>query len=179
MQSQQKRIKAPDCLKSPLAEWSDPVEDWRALVTEDILSDTNSRLEGRSLNGQKRRHTMNLTDTISNNLASLNIFSSLTNSEKSKMNTERKIKVSGDFTDRTYLFREPIYLKSGPGHVDFSFVAMEELIEVRKISGLNSRFASSRCSCFSTFFNHKNAFLPPFYLIALIFSFYKLSLLIS
>lgn len=137
MQSQQKRIKAPDCLKSPLAEWSDPVEDWRALVTEDIFSDnTNVRLEGRSPSlrniEQKRRHTMTLTNTISNNLASLNIFAGLTNSEKSKMNNERKIKVSTDFTGRTKLYRDPIYLKSGPGHVDFGFVAMEDLIKVRK-----------------------------------------------
>ena len=130
---QKKSIKAPESLKSPLAEWSDPVEDWRALVTEDILTETKNRFEGRSpsMRNLERRHTMNLADTISNNLASLNIFSGLANSEKKKL-AERKHKVSEEIEYSNKSEKNPVYLKSGPGHADFSFVSAEDLIKVRK-----------------------------------------------
>ncbi len=70
--STKRSIKAPESLKSPLAEWSDPVEDWRALITEDILSESGRSPLTRNLD---RRHTLNLTDMITANLAALNIFS--------------------------------------------------------------------------------------------------------
>lgn len=39
-QQSRKRIKAPESLKSPLTPWCDPVENWKAFVTdEDMLSD--------------------------------------------------------------------------------------------------------------------------------------------
>lgn len=126
---QQKRsIKAPESLKSPLAEWSDPVEDWRALVTEDILTESGRSPSIRNL---ERRHTMNLTDTISNNLTSLNIFTGLTNSSKSKQINEGQLKVSEEKDKESMVKRDPVYFKSGPGHVDFGYVGMEDLVKVR------------------------------------------------
>lgn len=124
------------------------MEDWRALVTEDILTETKTRFEGtRSKNPLERRHTMNLADTISNNLASLNIFGGMSgNSEKQATKlSEQKQKVSELLCEcSSYSLARvetglptaaadsggPAYLKCGPGQVDFGYIAMEELIEV-------------------------------------------------
>lgn len=87
-----KRIKAPESLRSPLTPWRDPVENWRALVTEDVLDELGTHDEfsaqHRSANNQNhhrtpgskmpnRRHTMTFADLnrVSSTLASINIFS--------------------------------------------------------------------------------------------------------
>ena len=172
-QQQKKSIKAPESLKSPLSEWSEPVEDWRALVTEDILAESKNRFEG-GRSPLERRHTMNLADTISTNLASLNLFGS---EQKSKL-SEQKQKVSellsecsnyiltridhqnvrpgeNSFewpvlsnegtecdSDCNKAVRSPEYMKSGPGQVDFCYIAMDELIEVRM--SVSSRYSYRR-----------------------------------
>jgi len=129
-------IKAPESLKSPLAEWSEPVEDWRALVTEDILLENGRTPSMRNLD---RRHTMNLADTITANLAALNIFASGNNKHqqmKKKQkdqqldndpNQSNKVSSLGDEMSTQTLS----YIKSGPGHADFGFVGMQEFFQVR------------------------------------------------
>lgn len=92
---------------------------------------------------------MNLADTISNNLASLNIFGGMSvNSEKQAAKlSEQKQKVSELVSECSGYILTRVgtelptaaaadgcgglaYLKSGPGQVDFGYIAMEELIEV-------------------------------------------------
>jgi hypothetical protein len=130
-----RRIKAPDSLKSPLAPWRDPVENWRALVTEDVLLGPQSphhHSKATSSHNQpshmpQRRHTMNLADirTISTNLSSLNIFSGFSTSRK-------QIKVSDNWELAKSRLTTPIYFKSGPGYDDsFGFVSNQELVKVR------------------------------------------------
>lgn len=148
-----RRIKAPESLKSPLAPWREPVENWRALVTEDVLIDTNSKVENIRSNtgsifgpnigtnsGVNRRHTMNLADlqAISSNLSSLNIFSGFTKSKENKnaqmdanKNQSEQIKVSDNWKVAKSRLTTPIYFKSGPGYDDFGFVSTQELIKVR------------------------------------------------
>lgn len=100
---------------------------------------------------------MNLADTISSNLASLNIFGGLNNSEKTKL-SDQKQKVSELLSEcSSYILTrvnneppaadsEPAYLKTGPGQVDFGYIAMEELIEVRLLCGVyNSSCVPSFC----------------------------------
>jgi hypothetical protein len=137
-----KRIKAPESLKSPLAPWRDPVENWRALVTEDVLIDANNKLDGLRTprNPQPgmlgRRHTMNIADiqSISSNLSSLNIFSGITsiNNKSNNSDNNRQAKVSNWKVAKSRL-TTPIYFKSGPGYDDFGFVSTQELIKVRRI----------------------------------------------
>ena len=130
---QKRRIKAPESLKSPLAEWSEPVEDWRSLITDDILVGTSSsKLESRTPVGRhlpnERRHTMNMTDleSLSANLASFNIFSGFGN-EKNMERKQSKVSVESNVE---FNANRPQYLKSGPGYYEFSFVSMQELIQV-------------------------------------------------
>ena len=178
--ARKKRIRPPDSLRSPLAPiWIEPVETWRALVTEDVLIDTNNRLDmsnnqnhsnNHNANNLKkinsksevkaslpRRHTMNLADlnSISNNLASLNIFSGLrltnknrknkscNNDEYEDYNASSELeendtqKVSDDLRVATSRLTTPIYLKSGPGYDDFGYVSTQELVKVRISKNLN------------------------------------------
>jgi hypothetical protein len=183
--NRRKRIRAPDSLRSPLAPiWIEPVETWRALVTEDVLIDTNSKLDfsrNNSVNNSEsgnssmsntgkvpsRRYTsINMTDlnSVSNNLASLNIFSGLRLSKSKKCSNHNN---SSDDYDREYYDNDrstrsghnemeeenetkkvsdglrvakarltiPIYLKSGPGYDDFGYVSTQELIKVRDNTG--------------------------------------------
>ena len=98
-----RKIKAPESLKSPLAPWRDPVENWRALVTEDVVIDNLKSTN--QANMPNRRHTMNIADihSISNNWEIA----------KSRLST-------------------PIYFKSGPGYDDScGFVSNQELVKVR------------------------------------------------
>jgi hypothetical protein len=168
--NRRKRIRAPDSLRSPLAPiWIEPVETWRALVTEDVLIDTNTKLDfsknsshsvrnessssnNNSVNNKSRRHTsINMTDlsSVSNNLASLNIFSGLRLSKNKSNNSssndadyhdadcsqsghdEDTKKVSDGLRVAKARLTTPIYLKSGPGYDDFGYVSTQELIKVR------------------------------------------------
>jgi len=106
--STKRSIKAPESLKSPLAEWSEPVEDWRALVTEDILSESGRSPSMRNLD---RRHTLNLADTITANLAALNIF-----------RNGKQQRQKGN--------QAPSHEKDVDGHADFGFVGIQELVQV-------------------------------------------------
>jgi hypothetical protein len=123
-----RKIKAPDSLKSPLAPWRDPVENWRALVTEDVLIDNNLKANNQT-NLPNRRHTMNLADiqSISTNLSSLNILSGFGTSNR------KQIKVSDNWELAKSRLSRPIYLKSGPGYDDsYGFVSNQELVKVRR-----------------------------------------------
>jgi hypothetical protein len=155
IEQRKKRIKGDDCLRSDLSPWGEPVENWRALVTEDILTDTFNKTDSRrtSLAGNlSRRHTMNISD-MSNNLSSLNIFSSFrtnhfsphnnpyspnknnnNNNNINEKNTNlNSKKVSDNWNIAKSRLTSPIYLKSGPGYDDFGFVSSQELIKVRRI----------------------------------------------
>jgi hypothetical protein len=116
--SRKRRIKAPDSLKSPLAPWCEPDENWRSLVTEDILFDTNNKLDQSNTRvTPTRRHTMNMAD-----------FKSLSSLFKKKATISKKAKVS----DRDILKNKltTTYMKSGPGQFDFGYVDINELIKV-------------------------------------------------
>ena len=135
-----RRIKPPESLKSPLAPWREPVEDWKALVTEDVFDDVN-KFENMRKNTQaskmpNRRHTMTLTDmkTISNNIKSLNIFSGFSTAlgVENVMRKKQHTKVSDNLKVAQSRLTTPVYLKSGPGYDDFGFVSTQELIKVRK-----------------------------------------------
>jgi spire-like protein len=52
-QQQKRRIKPPESLKSPLAPWQPPVEDWKSLITDDMLNLSQK---------PTRRHTMTIAD---------------------------------------------------------------------------------------------------------------------
>ncbi|CAF0716819.1 unnamed protein product [Brachionus calyciflorus] len=85
-----KRIKAPDCLRSPLAPWRDPDENWKAYITDDMLADQKTC----QLN---RRHTMNLADfnRITSSISAFNIFSRTSfNESKTKQDNLQKTKMS-------------------------------------------------------------------------------------
>lgn len=139
-----KRIKAPESLRSPLTPiWIEPIETWRALVTEDVLTDNNSKQDS----SMKRNQTMHLADlsSLSNNLASLNIFSGLrllnrstTNEQQQQQsaNDETRIYDSKKVSDELRVVRSrltnPIYMKSGPGYDDFGYVSTQELIKVKR-----------------------------------------------
>jgi hypothetical protein len=121
-----RKIKAPESLKSPLAPWRDPVENWRALVTEDVVIDNLKSTN--QANMPNRRHTMNIADihSISNNLSSLNIFSGFGASNR------KQIKVSDNWEIAKSRLSTPIYFKSGPGYDDScGFVSNQELVKVR------------------------------------------------
>ena len=125
--SSKRKIKAPDSLKSPLAPWRDPVENWRALVTEDVLIDNNPKSTNQA-NMPNRRHTMNIADihSISNNLSSLNILSGF------RTTNRKQIKVSDNWEIAKCRLTTPIYFKSGPGYDDsYGFVSNQELVKVR------------------------------------------------
>lgn len=153
-----KRLKPPESLtKSPLSSWNEPIEDWRALVTEDIFDKDrlNDSIEqqnnGKLINTPSRRYTMNIFD-ISRNLTTLNIFSQknkLNNNRTSNINNnnnnnsfshnrhnktlnEHKQKVSKSWQIVKSRLMTPIYMKSGPGYHDFGFVSLQELVKVRK-----------------------------------------------
>lgn len=98
-QLSKKKIKAPDSLKSPLAPWQEPIENWKALVTEDVFaSPTTSPTKTQQQSKKEtttttttskmpsRRHTMTFTDLnrLSSTLASLNIFSGGSAARKNK-----------------------------------------------------------------------------------------------
>ena len=129
-----RRIKPPESLKSPLAPWREPVEDWKALVTEDVFDDVN-KFENMRKNSQcklpSRRHTMTLSDikSISNNIKSLNIFSGFSSSAANKR--KQQTKVSDSLKVAQSRLTTPVYFKSGPGYDDFGFVSTQELIKVR------------------------------------------------
>jgi len=134
-----RRIKPPESLKSPLAPWREPVEDWKALVTEDVFDEENKFENMRNKTSQSkmpnRRHTMTLSDikSFSSNIKSLNIFSGFS-SAIGVENVVRKTqnKVSDNLKVVQSRLTTPVYLKSGPGYDDFGFVSTQELIKVRK-----------------------------------------------
>ena len=122
--NRKRRIKAPDSLKSPLAPWCEPTENWRAFITQDIpLDSPSSKQENAHIrNTPTRRHTMNMADFKSFS----NLFTKkTTNSLKSK-----QVKVSNWKIVKNNLTK-PVYMKSGPGHYDFCYVDIHELFKVR------------------------------------------------
>lgn len=153
-----KRIKAPESLRSPLTPiWIEPIETWRALVTEDVLTDNNSKQDSSSM---KRNQTMHLADlsSLSNNLASLNIFSGLRLLNRSNTTNEQQQQQSAADETRVYDSKKvsdelrvvrsrltnPIYMKSGPGYDDFGYVSTQELIKVKR---MKMRVLSVLCVC--------------------------------
>jgi len=118
--TRKRRIKAPESLKSPLAPWCEPDENWRALVTEDILFDTNNKLDQSNTRvTPTRRHTMNMAD-----------FKSLSNIFKKKATISKQVKVSNYNTLNNKLTTTSIYMRSGPGQSDFGYVDLNELMKV-------------------------------------------------
>ena len=123
--NRKRRIKAPDSLKSPLAPWCEPTENWRALVTEDILVDSISSKPDNAThtrNTPTRRHTMNMADFKS--------LSSLFSKKTTNLNC-KQVKVSNWKLVKNSLIAAPVYMKSGPGHYDFCYVDIDELLKVR------------------------------------------------
>jgi hypothetical protein len=134
-----RRIKPPESLKSPLAPWREPVEDWKALVTEDVFDEENKFENMRNKTSQSnmpnRRHTMTLSDikSFSSNIKSLNIFSGFSTAMGGENVSRKKSnKVSDNLKVVQSRLTTPVYLKSGPGYDDFGFVSTQELIKVRK-----------------------------------------------
>jgi hypothetical protein len=144
-QQQKRRIKAPESLKSPLAEWSEPVENWRSLITDDIMIGKAESARTSSHDAQPRRHTMNLTDldTLTNSLQNIfagftseltNMGNNIKNVESSNCSSNSSLeKLQSKVSDDASFSKKPIYFKSGPGHYDFGFVCMQEFIQVRLI----------------------------------------------
>ena len=160
-QLSKKKIKAPDSLKSPLAPWQEPVENWKALVTEDVFSaavelssSTSPTTTTTTTNKMpSRRHTMTFTDLnrLSSTLASLNIFSSGNRNKKAtaaavtcnKQQLEMSTMAENDEEEEVSRLKwkmaiaksrltQPVYFKHGPGYDDFGFVSTNELTKVRR-----------------------------------------------
>ncbi len=95
---QKKKIRPPESLKSPLAPiWIEPVETWRALVTEDVLSDAALATNNNSIKDSSKNRFSDNLNALSQSLASLNIFSGLTTTAtKSKTRISEEDEVSGE-----------------------------------------------------------------------------------
>jgi hypothetical protein len=133
--SQRKRLKPAESLtKSPLSKWNEPIEDWRALVTEDIFDKDNDFLKqqtNKQLKTPTRRYTMNVFD-VSKNLSTLNIFSTAEKNRKRENRVSKNWKLA-----KSRLITPSGYMKSGPGYHDFGFVSLQELVKVRSFSWMH------------------------------------------
>ena len=131
------------------------MEDWKALVTEDVFDDINKfenlRKNPNAATMPNRRHTMTIADmkSISNNIKSLNIFSGFgigggSSNSNAKTNIKHEnntsamnaginnqSKVSDCLKLARSRLQSHIYFKSGPGYDDFGFVSTQELIKVK------------------------------------------------
>ena len=137
--SQRKRIKPAEALtKSPLLKWNEPLEDWRALVTEDIFDNNNIKSPSKNQTPVNRRYTLNVFDVSKKK----NSEKLVHNSRHSLNMNKREHKVSDSLELAKKKLLEAAYLKSGPGYHDFGFVSLQELVKVRNL------LRDQCCCCF-------------------------------
>ncbi len=128
-QSNKKRIKPPESL-TRLDSWEAPVEDWRALVTEDVFEQnlnssqqqqTQKQPQNQQNTSNVERLAMNIME-MSKQLTTLNIFS-----DRDSKSVSKNLRIAKS------RLRTPVYLRHGPGCSDFGFVTTQDLLQVRHI----------------------------------------------
>lgn len=136
---QRKRLKPAEALtKSPLIKWNEPIEDWRALVTEDIfdhhlINNNNDDYH----TPPARRYTLNVFEA-KNKFSFSNSEKAINRNSRHAMNVNNNYKRNTSKVSNNWILAknkiiETAYMKSGPGYHDFGFVSIQELVKVRKI----------------------------------------------
>ena len=139
--NQRKRLKPAEALtKSPLIKWNEPIEEWRALVTEDILDhtdhviDSNEQLS-KNYETPTRRYTLNVFDMknkYNSNTEKQQIHRNRLSLNSNNKRDSSKVSNSWILAKNKIIESTTTYMKSGPGFgPDFGFVSIQELVKVR------------------------------------------------